>query len=484
MTQQAETADNCAQRENVDKTNSFSIEDLPKLMVGCGTEVPTLHGPQTYINFDNAASTPTFQPITDSLMSFLRWYSNVHRGTGFKSQLSSWAFEEARDMVAKFVGADLNKQVVLFTKNSTESINKLARRLPLQKDDIILTTLMEHHSNELPWRRVGKVVHVGLNDDGTINREDFLSKTKEYGSKIKLVAATGASNVSGYINDLDFFAAEAHRVGARILVDGAQLVPHRKVDMKPHDKQHRIDYLVFSAHKMYAPFGVGVLVGERDWFEQGDPMSVGGGMVDIVTLEEAYWTDLPEKEEAGTPDIVGVVALGKAIRLFDQIGWDAVIAHESELTAFVLTQLKKIPAVTLYGDTDPARAAERLGVISFNIEGLPHALTAAVLSYEGGIGVRAGCFCAHTYVKSLLRLSDADARKYELEILNRDRSHLPGAVRASFGLYNTLDEAKRFVATVRRIAEGDYSKDYVLDKERGEYTPPDWKQDFAPYYSF
>jgi selenocysteine lyase/cysteine desulfurase len=387
-------------------------------------------------------------------------------------------------MVARFVGADLDDQVVLFTKNTTEGINMLARRLPVRKDDIILTTLMEHHSNELPWRRVARVVHVGLNDDGTISRDDFLAKLKEYGSKIKLVAITGASNVSGHINDLDFFASETHRVGARILVDGAQLVPHRQVDMKPHDENNRIDYLVFSAHKMYAPFGVGVLVGDRDWFEEGDPLTVGGGMVDIVTLEEAYWTQLPEKEEAGTPDIVGVVALGKAIRLFEQIGWEAVITHESALTSYVLKEFKEIPGVVVYGDTDPSRAPERLGVISFNIEPLPHALTAAVLSYEGGIGVRAGCFCAHTYVKSLLGLSDEEARQYELEILNRDRSHLPGAVRASFGLYNTMAEAESLVTMVRRIADGDYRRDYILNKERGEYSPPDLVYDFEKYYRF
>jgi len=468
----------------VDKIHSITIDDLSKLVIGSGTDVPTRHGLKPYINFDNAASTPTFKPIADSILSFLRWYSNVHRGTGFKSQLSSWAFEEARDITARFVGADLKDQVVLFTKNTTEGINKLARQLPLQKDDIILTTLMEHHSNELPWRRVGRVVHVGLNNDGTISREDYLAKISKYGSKIKLVAVTGASNVSGHINDLDFLAAEAHRGGARILVDGAQLVPHRQIDMKPHDPECRIDYLVFSAHKMYAPFGVGVLVGDKDWFEEGDPMTVGGGMVDIVTLEEAYWTDLPEKEEAGTPDIVGVVALGQAIRLLEQIGWEAVIAHESELTAFVLNELNDIPGVILYGDKDPARASERLGVISFNIEGLPHALTAAVLSYEGGIGVRAGCFCAHTYVKSLLGLSDAEARKYELEILNRDRSHLPGAVRASFGLYNTMAEAENFVVMVRKIAAGEYADDYVLDKERGEYSAPGFEYDFESFYHF
>jgi selenocysteine lyase/cysteine desulfurase len=468
----------------LEKPEALTVDDLAGLIVGGDTVVPTLSGPQRYINFDNAASTPAFQPTVEAVNSFLKWYSNVHRGTGFKSQLSSWAFEEARDIVAGFVGADLENQVVLFTKNSTEAINKLAGKLCLSRDDVVLTTIMEHHSNELPWRRVGRVVHIGLNPDGTINRDDFESKLKEFGDRVKLVALTGASNVSGYINDLDYFATTTHQAGARILVDGAQLIPHRPVAMKPSDQLRRLDYLVFSAHKMYAPFGVGVLVGDKDCFETGDPSEVGGGVVDIVTMEEAYWTGLPEKEEAGTPDIVGVVALGKTIRLFQGIGWDDIIRHESELTAHALTELTKIPRVLLYGSTDPTRASERLGVISFNIEGVPHALTAAVLSYEGAIGVRAGCFCAHTYVKELIGVSDEEARKYELEILNRDRSHLPGAVRASFGLYNTIEEVDRLIGMVKKIAAGDFSDSYVLDKERGEYNPEGVRLNFEEYFRF
>jgi selenocysteine lyase/cysteine desulfurase len=235
---------------------------------------------------------------------------------------------------------------------------------------------------------------------------------------------------------------------------------------------------------MYAPFGVGVIVGDKTCFDIGDPSEVGGGVVDIVTLEEAYWADLPEKEEAGTPDIVGVVALGRTVRFFQQLGWEGIIKHESELTAHALRRLREIPGVTLYGHTDPARASERLGVISFNVEGVPHAKTAAILSYEGAIGVRAGCFCAHTYVKELMGVTEAEARKYELEILNRDRSHLPGAVRASFGLYNTIEEVDRLVDLVAKIAEGSYVGDYVLDKERGEYTPRGIEFDFEQYFRF
>nr|AOR51120.1 class V aminotransferase [uncultured bacterium pAW1] len=472
----------CPHVEELVSNEKYSIAGLPKLLIGADTVVPTLHGPKRYINFDNAASTPTFGPIAESVTSFLRWYSNVHRGTGFKSQLSSWMYERARDLVTEFVGADLRSHVVIFTKNSTEALNKIANRFPLQRGDIIITTLMEHHSNELPWRRVGRVVHVGLNPDGTISKDDFLAQLKRHGSKVKLVALTGASNVTGYINDLDFFAREAHRIGAKILVDGAQLVPHRPVDMKPNDPDHRIDYLVFSGHKMYAPFGVGVLVGDKQTFEQGEPDSVGGGVVDIVTLEEAYWTDLPDKEEAGTPDIIGVVALGKAIKMFDALGWDAIIDHESELTAYALTELAKIPGVTVYGDADPSRAQQRLGVISLNIGDLPHGLSAAILSYEGAIGVRSGCFCAHTYVKSLLKVSDDDSLLLEQAILNRDRSQIPGAFRMSFGLYNTIDEVDLFLAQVRKIAAGDYHKDYVLDIESGGYTPRGLTLNFEDYF--
>lgn len=460
----------------------LTIEQLPHLLIGADTVVPTLHGPRTYINFDNAASTPTFSPIADAVQSFLKWYSNVHRGTGFKSQLSSWIFEKSRDMAAEFVGADLRTQVVIFTKNSTEAINKLANRLGLEKSDVVLTTLMEHHSNELPWRRVARVEHVGLHHDGTISKEHFAELIQKFGSRIKLVAVTGASNVTGYINDLDFFAREAHKIGAKILVDGAQLVPHRKVNVKPHDPACRIDYLVFSAHKMYAPFGVGVLVGDKETFEKGDPDSVGGGVVDIVTLEEAYWTDLPEKEEAGTPDIIGVVALGKAIKLFETIGWDAIIKHESDLTAYALREIEKIPEVTLYGDTDPNTSANRLGVISLNVGNLPHALTAAILSYEGGIGVRSGCFCAHTYVKELLHVNPAESKELERQILARDRSHIPGAIRCSFGLYNTKSEIDSLVDMLRKIAAGDYDRSYVLNKEKGEYSPREFKLDFERYF--
>lgn len=460
------------------------LVELRKQSIGVDAHVPILGGSEVpYINFDNAASTPTFRPIADKVEKFLTWYANVHRGTGFKSQLSSWVFEEARCRITEFVKADLAEHIVIFTKNTTEAINKLSHRIDFGPQDIVLTSLMEHHSNELPWRKVARVEHIGLEEDGRLSVADFDAKLKQFGRRVRLVAITGASNVSGYINDIGYFARRAHEIGAEILVDAAQLAPHRPMRMGRADDPTHLDYLVFSAHKMYAPYGVGILVGRRPIFEQGDPDTVGGGTVDIVNLEEAYWTDLPEKEEAGTPDIIGVVALATAIGMFNRVGWDAIIEHEAELTAHALRRLARIPKVRLYGGTDPKQAGDRLGVISFSVDGVPHSLVAAVLNYEHGIGVRSGCFCAHVYVKCLLHVSDADAREMEREILARDRSRLPGTVRASFGIYNTLEEVDRLAAALEDIAAGRFSGDYVLNAEKGEYAPQGYAPDFSKYFS-
>jgi selenocysteine lyase/cysteine desulfurase len=337
---------------------------------------------------------------------------------------------------------------------------------------------MEHHSNELPWRQVAHVVHVDVLPDGRIDEADFRKKLVQYKGKVALVAVSGASNVTGYINPVHTYARWTHEAGAKIFVDAAQLAPHRPIDMKASDDPEHFDYIAFSAHKMYAPFGVGVLIGERGIFEEGDPSLVGGGTVDIVTLENAYWTELPDKEEAGTPDIVGAVALGKAIKVLEEAGWDAIIAHESELTAHALRKLNAIPGVTVYGDTDPGNARNRLGVIPFNFKQLSHAFVSAVLSYEWGIGTRSGCFCAHPYVKSILHVGSEAARQLEERILHRDRSEIPGTVRISFGIYNTLEEVDILCSALEAITAGRYRKEYRLDKERGEYFREDVQDRF------
>ena len=464
--------------------DDVSIHTIRKYIVGIGEEIPLLGGKRRpYINLDNAASTPTISIVTEKVNEFLKWYGNVHRGTGFKSKLSSWVFEEARETIARFVHADISDSIVLFCKNTTEAINKLANRFSFQPGDVVLTSLMEHHSNELPWRKVAHVVHIDVTADGRIDERDFKEKISQYGSKTKLLAVSGASNVTGFINPVHTYARWAHEVGAQIMVDAAQLVPHRPIDMRMKNDPEHLDYIAFSAHKMYAPFGVGVLVGSRKTFEEGDPEYVGGGTVDIVNLENAYWTDLPDKEEAGTPDIVGAVALAQAIHVIEEIGWNDIIAHESSLTYYALERLKKIPGVTLYGDKDLVTVNDRLGVITFNVNDLSHALVASILSYEWGIGTRNGCFCAHPYVKCLLHVSEAEANDMETRILARDRSTLPGFVRASFGIYNTKEEVDVLCEALASIAKGNYLRGYVLNKERGEFYRTDVVDEFEKYFS-
>lgn len=465
--------------------HALPIASVRSLVVGLTERVPLADGgSRQYVNCDNAASTPALAPVADAVNLFLRWYSNVHRGAGFKSRLSSWAFEEARAIVARFVNADPASNVVIFCRNATEGINKLARRYPFRPDAVVLTSVMEHHSNELPWRKVATVVHVTVTDEGRLDERDLEAKLAAHRGRVQLVALTGASNVTGFVNPIHRFARLAHKHGAELVIDAAQLVPHRPVDMKADAHPEHLDFLVFSGHKMYAPYGVGALIGPRRTFLEGDPDLVGGGTADIVSLEEAYWTDLPDKEEAGTPDIVGVVAIAKAIRVLEEIGWDAIVAHEQALTRRALERLGRIPGVTVYGGADTDGLDRRLGVISFNVEGKHHALVAAILSYEHGIGVRSGCFCAHPYVKNLLKIDELEARAMEEHIRRRDRSTLPGAVRVSFGIYNSADEVDAVCAAVERIARGEHRAGYRLNAERGEYTWPGADDALERYFSF
>ena len=229
--------------------NEITIHTVRKYIVGIDEEIPLLGGKRwPYINLDNAASTPTISLITDKVNEFLKWYSNVHRGTGFKSKLSSRVFEEARETIAKFVNADLSDSVVLFCKNTTEAINKLAHRFSFQPGDVVLTSVMEHHSNELPWRKVAHVVHINVTADGRIDENDFREKISLHKPNIKLIAMSGASNVTGFINPIHTYARWAHSIGAKIMVDAAQLVPHRPIDMKMKNDPEHLDY-----HRILCP---------------------------------------------------------------------------------------------------------------------------------------------------------------------------------------------------------------------------------------
>ncbi|MFZ0533463.1 MAG: aminotransferase class V-fold PLP-dependent enzyme [Anaerolineales bacterium] len=460
------------------------LHDYRPLFVGLDALIPLLDGScHCYTNLDNAASTPPMKAVQYAVDDFLVYYSSVHRGTGFKSQLSTYAYEQSRQLVLEFVGANPRDYTCIFGKNTTEAINKLARRFPFNdKRNIVITTGMEHHSNDLPWRAATHVIHVNLMADGRLDETDFDAQFLRYADQVAMVTITGASNVTGYLNPIHRLAEKAHSAGAMFMVDAAQLAPHRKIDMLPLDDPAHIDFISISAHKMYAPFGTGALIGRKDIFEHGDPDMTGGGTVEIVTLDNVVWTGPPERDEAGSPNVIGAVALAAAIRQLATVGMDEVARHEANLTRYALEKLKTIQGLRVYGDTDPTKAGDRLGVIPIELMRVDHFLAAAILGYEFGIGVRSGCFCAHPYILHLLGLSKDEAAEVRRRMLSGDKSEMPGLIRISFGLYNTLEDVDVLINALRCISKGEYNGKYIQDKTTGEYSPMAWQPNFTEYF--
>ncbi len=464
---------------------AWSLETIRQQIVGLDKKVPLLDGQLCpYVSLDNAASTPSLRPVQRKVDEFLEWYSSVHRGTGFKSQLSTWAYEEAREIVLRFVGADPESDTVIFGKNATEALNKLAHHYRA-RGARVLTSVMEHHSNLLPWRAGdGLVDYVGIRPDGRLDEDDLVHKLEQYDGQVKLVAVSGASNVTGYVNPIHRLAEIAHRFGARILVDAAQLAPHRQVEMGRADDPARVDFVAISAHKMYAPYGTGALVGPRDFFAEGEPDLVGGGVVDIVTLERTVWNTPPERDEAGSPNVVGAVALAAAAETLQEIGWSFIEGHERELTAYALRQMRHVPGLRILGSADPENVDDRLGVLAFSLDGVPYSKVAAILAHEHGIGVRDGCFCAHPYLLRLLDVSPEEEARYQADIERGDRSQIPGAVRASLGIYNTPEDVDILVEALTHVARGEYAGDYVLEPASGAYSPRGYQVCFDEFFSF
>lgn len=434
-----------------------SNRELRKLIIGVDQKIPLPNGKYvTAINFDNAATTPVLYSVLKEINQFAPWYSSVHRGGGYKSKVTSEIYERGRDMVQSFVNSDKERDIVIFTKNTTESINVLSFVLSQQKDQqkVVLSTWMEHAANDLPWRNKFKVDYVEIDKSGRLSIEDLEDKLIRYRGSVKLVSVTGASNVTGYMNPIHKIAELAHKYGAKILVDGAQLIPHTSIDMKNFDSVEHIDYLVFSAHKMYAPFGAGVLVGPKKDFMEGSPFVQGGGAIDLVTHERVEWDEPAGKDEAGTPNAMGVVALTAAIKTLSSVGMNHINKHEKALYDYTISRMAKIPGIKFYSEPF---SKDTIGVISFNLEGVQHQLIPYILSDEAGIAARNGFFCTHPYCERLLGLSEADMHHY----FEDETEDFPGMVRVSFGFYNNYSEIDKFLSILRKIAE---NKEYYIDK--------------------
>ena len=465
------------------QSKKLALPDLRNGVIGINTQVALLDGTERrYIFLDNAASTPTFEGILKCIEDFMPWYSGVHRGTGYKSIVSTELYDHAHDIIGNFVGADLSSNVVILVKNSTEAVNKLANRMGLNKDDVIITTIMEHHSNDLPWRKHCKVIHIGVDDKGILLFDDMRQALKTYKEKVKLIAISGASNITGICNPIHDIARWAHEAGTKIFVDAAQLAPHRSINILPDNDPAHIDFMAFSAHKMYAPFGTGVLIGPRALFEQGEPDAVGGGVVSAVSLDEVHWSAPPDKEEAGSPNVVGAIALAKAITLLEEVGMENISRHETDLLEYAYARLAKIPKVKLFGPVDDLK--NKVGVITFNVEGMHNALVAAIFGAEAGIGLRNGCFCAHPYVKRLLGITPEEDRRLTAEMISGNKTNIPGLVRASLGCYNNEDDLDLFINALKEISSGKYRGEYVLNPATGTFSAKGFKPDIAKCFSF
>jgi selenocysteine lyase/cysteine desulfurase len=359
-------------------------------VVGAGLDVPLVTGGSVrYVNLDYAASTPALRAVADQVTELLPLYSSVHRGAGYASAVCTSAYEAARATLATFTGARPD-DVVIFTRNTTDALNLLATAVP----GPVVHLDIEHHANLLPWQAHGasaRAVGARATLQETLRAvRDELARTPA-----ALLAVTGASNVTGECLPLAELAGLAHAHGARIAVDGAQLVPHRRVGLAASG----IDYLAFSGHKIYAPFGTGVLVGRADWLDAAPPYLAGGGAVRQVRLDATDWAASPARHEGGTPNVVGVVALAAACRFVDSLAAGAVQGHEGFLTGRLLDGLASVDGVRTLrlwpGDAD------RIGVVTFTVDGWPAQHVAQYLSAEHGIGVRDGRFCAHPLLARL-----------------------------------------------------------------------------------
>jgi len=443
---------------------------LPVHLLGDGDPVPCVDGvDRPYLNLDAGASTPALPAVAQRVNDFLPRYSSVHRGAGYRSREATTAYERAREAALRYAGrSPEGDDVAILCRNTTEAINHLAYRLRLSPDDVVVTTVVEHHANLLPWARACGRRFVECGTEGTFSVADVIAQLDD-GRPPALLAVTAASNVTGWRPPLDEIIAAAHDRGVPVLVDAAQLAPHGRLPAAA-------DFLAWSGHKMYAPFGTGVLVGPRSAFADGDPFLAGGGAVDLVDLDEVIWTDPPEREEAGSPNVIGAVALHAAMDELTAIGWEAVKAHDDEVAAHLRTALAAVPGVRVLG---PDLDTPTLPTATFTVAEIPHALVAARLSAEFGIGVRHGCFCAHPYLLRLLGLDADEVAAYRRAVLRGDRREIPGAVRASAGLSTSPADVDRLVAAVRHIAAGGPAPvDYDQDLHTGDFWPqgerPGW----------
>lgn len=409
-------------------------------VVGSDTLVPLVDGRTvTYANLDCAASAPALQAVADRVTQVLPLYASVHRGAGYLSQVSTALYEASRQTIGAFVGARVD-DVTVVTRNTTDSLNLLSGCVPADADGTpgrVLVLDVEHHANLLPWQRAAGGATV-LQGAATVAETLELIRDELARAPYALLALTGASNVTGELLPVADVVAIAHAAGTRVAIDGAQLVPHRRFSLA----ETGVDYISYSGHKTYAPFGSGALVGRRDWLDAGTPYLAGGGAVRQVDLDQVQWTNAPARHEAGSPNVIGAVALAAACETLASLPAGTLEAHEAYLRERLVSGLESIPGVQVVRAW--ADATDPVGVVTFSVVGHDPGLVAAYLSAEHGIGVRDGRFCAHPLLARL--------------------GYASGAVRASVGVGTTQEEVDRLVAALESyVTDGPTARYEIVD---------------------
>jgi selenocysteine lyase/cysteine desulfurase len=463
-----------------------TITRFPPL-VGQGRRVRTILGKSVeYLDADSAATTRPLEVVRDKVLEFLGRYGSVHRGSGANSRWSTEIFAAARQALLEFVDADPRDALLCVTSNTTAAINKLRRKLDLRAEngDTVVLSEFEHSSNDLPWRGC-RPVRIPAGDDGLLDLnslEDCLRGTghprrgsaagrRQDGGRL-LVAVTGASNLTGALTPIRDIARITHRHGGMVFVDAAQLAGHRAISMRGQGDGDHLDFLAFPGHKMYAPFGAGVLIGDARLLSATPPDEIGGGTVEFVTTERF---DLaPEafrRENSGTPNAVGIVAMAVAAQVLkSSVGFAAIERHEQDLLDAARLRLPRPAGLRVLGELDYS-ARRKCAVLSFALEGHPHALLAARLSHEFGIGVRHGHLCQFAYVARLLGLSATEVAAIREEVLSGRREAMYGVVRASFGISNGADDVQRIGDALEEIAATPERKELYERTPAGEWLP-------------
>ena len=430
--------------------------------------VKTMHDRVRYVNLDNAATTPPFKVIKSRVNSAFDSYGSIHRGAGQNSQITTERYEGAREQLRRFVNAS-PENYVLFTKNTTESINQAAALLVTVPGKVLVSDI-EHSSNLLPWLKNGKIVQYKTNPDSTVNLGSIEKALREGTGSIKLVTITGSSNVTGYRPPLDEIARLAHSYGAKILVDACQLVPHAKLDIKADNDPAHLDFVAFSGHKMYAPYGSGVLIGPKSFFDEVMPYQIGGGNLPYITKDlNIIRFQTVRAHDPGTANFVGALAMAEASKTLDAISYDTIAEYEHALVSQTCDELKQITGVTVY-----APEGHLSSVIPFEIKGFDSRLTAVILAKEHGIGVRAGSFCTYELLRKLKGITDAQDSQIADEVRSGITKNIPGLVRASFGLANRPEDSERLVQAVREIIQNgpqNYSSAYCQNPTTGAWIP-------------